>query len=214
MFRTKGQKRLRNASSDSPFNSCRTMRDIVNVVHNLNEQLEHHHGSFDPANVVSMSINHLIHFFVEQDAMHNGRNGMDFLNQFGQSIFNHAVSSLFGQEQVDEYNKCIDNRDVVSQIKKDLWKVYVEGVSRGEISVSFEAFANSKIAEITKANPILSAMAQGANNTQSIADFQKQLSDVNNVFMNNDEFEDDYYDDGEEEEPYDGYDVDDLFDEL
>ena len=201
MFRGKGKKAKVFLSRETPFANCKTMSDIVNVVHRLNDEVEKHHGSFDPANVISMSINHLIHFFVEQELLVKGGHGnIEILNQFGQSIFDRTVSSLFGQERVDDYNNSVDNRDVIGDIKKKLWDIYMKGVASGEIAVSFDAFAKDNLEKLTKANPILEAMAQGQKAARHNNDVAKPID--SSMFI-------DPWDDGT------GYDeeIDDEYDE-
>ena len=144
MFRSVTQKAKPNygVKSDSPFRGCATQESFVNVLDQLNGQLSSHY-QMDEAGIITMSINHLIHFFVEPVARHIG--GIEMLNEFGQSIFNRTIASLYGNDKVQAFNEKSNENILPSDIKAKLWAKYIDGCARGSINVGFDAFVADTI---------------------------------------------------------------------
>lgn len=82
-----------------PFSSCKTSGDIANVLRGISNEMARNNGiergvnGMDKYELVTMTINHLLHFFMEANGV-----PMQCLTKLGESTYNMSCNLLFGDE--------------------------------------------------------------------------------------------------------------------
>ena len=134
----------------NPFKHVSTFKNIVDTLVNLNNGIDGHHGRMMPpgmpgidhnSQVVSMTINHLIHFILECNVR-----SMETFNSVGQAVFNNTCNYLYGAEYTNEQNRIEEEqRQKVSTpegLRSTLWNLYMEASASG-YKGSFDDFMAS-----------------------------------------------------------------------
>lgn len=91
----------------NPFIGCKDVNAIERVLNELNHNIRSHMHSKRPegskldvdVELITMTINHLIHFFLEAQGM-----PMDVMNKIGQEVFDKTITKLYGSEFVEKAN--------------------------------------------------------------------------------------------------------------
>ena len=143
-------------SSDSPFANSSSTKDIVMTLEKITNDMAKSNGKkggikdLDRYEHVTMTINHLLHFFMESNGV-----SMQKLCSIGEEIYNLSCNKLFGDtledlERHDE-QEMHEIRDL-GQLKAKLFQEYVNEVQSGQISpsVSFDEYLRTHSDELNK----------------------------------------------------------------
>lgn len=140
-----GSKKSYSSYSDSPFMNSTSTNDVVKVLEKITNDMAKSNGKkggikdLDRYEHVTMTINHLLHFFMEANGV-----SMDKLCSMGEEIYNLSCNKLFGDEledlelQKEEATKNMDDM----QLKAKVFQDYVRDMKEGKISqhVSFDEY--------------------------------------------------------------------------
>lgn len=134
------------ASSDSPFAMSSSTNDVVMTLEKITNDMAKSNGmkrgikDLDKYEHVTMTINHLLHFFMEANGI-----SMQKLCSMGEEIYNLSCNKLFGDtledlEKQDEI-RTDEIRDI-GQLKAKMFQDYINGINTGVISqsVSFDSY--------------------------------------------------------------------------
>lgn len=134
-------------SSDNPFLNCSSNAEIANTLHTISDQMAVHNGNkkgisgLDRYEIVTMTINHLLHFFIEANGV-----PMEHLCQMGENIYSLSCNILFGDaiEDIEEQQRQQPEIKITSaaQLKAKLFSDFMNGINEGTISknMPFEEF--------------------------------------------------------------------------
>ena len=139
-------KRLINnaARSDSPFYTSTSTGDVIRSLVDITKKMLASNGKgsindVDRYEHVTMTINHLLHFFIEVSGV-----GMQTLCNLGEEIYALSCNKLFGDslEDIEEHDEKIEEMEDIGKIKAKLFQNYVNDLSSGKIShsVSFDQY--------------------------------------------------------------------------
>lgn len=134
-------------SCDSPFASAENNEDVIKILAKITAQMEGNDSelakrlSTDKYERITVTINHLLHFFMEANGV-----SMKNLCDMGEEIYCMSCKILYG----DDYEETIfreSKRDSMPNGIPDIVKEYVDGLRNGLIpeSVSIEQFARMRI---------------------------------------------------------------------
>ena len=132
--------------SDNPFSSLSSTDEVVKTLERITNDMAKGNGKkggikdLDKYEHVTMTINHLLHFFMEANGV-----SMDKLCSLGEEIYSLSCNKLFGdtiedlEKQEEEELKSIGD---AGQLKAKLFQDYIIGIQSGEIShkVSFDEY--------------------------------------------------------------------------
>lgn len=204
------QHRNRAANSDhSPFKGVNGANDVVKELCKLNANITGHRGMRLDANTeterITMTINHLIHFFLEGVI-----NDINTFNEIGQSVFDNVCSYLYGTEFVD--NAKASEQEMLAKaktpegIKEILWNVYLTS----GLNCSFDEFEAyyKRFSESGHFPDIQSTLGAMMGRLTCLGTTDDSAED------NGDEPYDEYEAEDDDDEPYDAFGLDDdEFDE-
>jgi len=141
-------------SIDSPFLSADSTAKVAEILKKITNDMAKSNGKkggvkdLDKYEHVTMTINHLLHFFMEANGV-----SMSKLCSMGEEIYNLSCNKLFGdtiedleKQQEDEMAGLTD----LGQIKAKMFQDYVKGISEGNIShsMSFDDYFKTRAGEI------------------------------------------------------------------
>ena len=124
--------------SDNPFSTLSTTEDVVKTLERITNDMAKGSGKkggikdLDKYEHVTMTINHLLHFFMEANGV-----AMDKLCSLGEEIYNLSCNKLFGdsiedlEKREEEEIKSIGD---IGQLKAKLFQDYIIGIQNGDIS--------------------------------------------------------------------------------
>ena len=136
---------IKNAArSDSPFYTSTSTGDVIRSLVDITKKMLASNGKgsindVDRYEHVTMTINHLLHFFIEVSGV-----GMQTLCNLGEEIYALSCNKLFGDslEDIEEHDENVEEMEDIGQIKAKLFQNYVNDLSNGKIShsVSFDQY--------------------------------------------------------------------------
>jgi hypothetical protein len=142
--------------SDCPFSTSTCTEDIVKTLEKITNEMARGNGKkggikdLDKYEHVTMTINHLLHFFMEANGV-----SMDKLCSLGEEIYSLSCNKLFGDtmEDLERHNEEeIKNISDLGQLKAKLFQNYIQGIQNGQIShkVSFDDYLKQHSDELKK----------------------------------------------------------------
>ena len=129
---------------DSPFSSCSSTVEVVKALERITNEMARSNEH------VTMTINHLLHFFVESNGV-----PMEKLCSMGEEIYNLSCHKLFGdtledlqQQEVVELNNIED----AGQLKAKLFQDYIREIQNGQLSrsITFDDYLRVHADEFNK----------------------------------------------------------------
>jgi len=134
------------ASSDSPFARSSSTNDVVATLEKITNDMAKSNGKkggikdLDRYEHVTMTINHLLHFFMEANGI-----SMQKLCSMGEEIYNLSCNKLFGDtlEDLEKQEEMhMDEIRDIGQLKAKMFQDYINGIQSGKISqsVSFDMY--------------------------------------------------------------------------
>ena len=149
----------RNTYSDNPFASASSTEDVISTLKRITNDMAKSNGKkggskdLDKYEVVTMAINHLLHFFMETNGI-----AMQKLCELGEEIYSMSCYKLFG-DTIEDINK--QNEDELSsiespdQLKAKLFQNFITDLQKGNIpsSMNFDEYVNEML-KYSKTNPI------------------------------------------------------------
>ena len=155
----KNQKR----SSDNPFSSASSSEQVINTLKRITNDMAKSNGKKGGANdldkyeVVTMAINHLLHFFMESNGV-----SMQRLCELGEEIYSMSCYKLFGDTMEDLEKQSEDELSSMTnldQIKAKLFQDFIVDLQQGKIpsSMNFDDYVKTKI-DSEKAKAISQSM--------------------------------------------------------
>ena len=148
-------RKKRGYDSSNPFSSSRNTNDIVRTLVDITNKMAISNGTkngikgLDNYEHVTITINHLLHFFLEKNGL-----SMDKLSSLGEMIYGLSCSTLFGDE-IDETNS-IENIEAKitspADLKHKLFCEYMVGIKCGSIdnSIKFEDYLKQHAKEFDR----------------------------------------------------------------
>jgi len=138
-------------ASDSPFLNSSSTEEVVDTLKDITNQMAKSNGKkggikdLDKYEHVTMTINHLLHFFMESNGI-----SMEKLCSMGEKIYNLSCNKLFGDEIGENNEDEMANIETQDQLRAKLFQDYVMAIERGEIkkTVTFQDYVNSHLSEI------------------------------------------------------------------
>lgn len=107
---------MRSGNDRNPFGQFRNINEMLNKVSDFTEkEYEHHKRTNDKYEKVTMMINHMIHFFLENGGVHPKRLGM-----LGQEIFDMSCYGMYGEDFLDDMERMQKTHPKVSS-NKEAW---------------------------------------------------------------------------------------------
>lgn len=141
---------------DSPFSYCSSTVEVVKALERITNEMARSNGKkggakdLDKYEHVTMTINHLLHFFVESNGV-----PMEKLCSMGEEIYNLSCHKLFGdtledlqQQEVVELNNIED----AGQLKAKLFQDYIREIQNGQLnrSITFDDYLRVHADEFNK----------------------------------------------------------------
>ena len=142
--------------NSSPFINNSSTLEVINTLEKITNDMSKNNGKkggikdLDKYEHVTMTINHLLHFFLEPTGM-----PMDKLCSIGEKIYNLSCNKLFGDtledlEKVQEEESAKAIKDG-GQLKAKLFHDYVIGRNNGTIgNITFEQYIKDHSKEFEK----------------------------------------------------------------
>ena len=154
------RKSMRPMSSDNPFINADSSEKVADTLRDITNSMAKSNGKrggikdLDKYEHVTMTINHLLHFFMEPNGI-----SMDKLCSMGEEIYGLSCNKLFGDtiEEIEKQQEVeMDKLSNLNEIKAKMFKDYVNGISSGKIShsVSFDDYFNNHIGDIANSKGI------------------------------------------------------------
>ena len=144
------------SSYDNPFTSCASTNDVIRTLVDITNKMTSN-SSIDKYEHVTMTINHLLHFFVEMNGV-----GMQKLCNLGEEIYALSCFHLFGDEieDIEEHEEKVEETEDIARLKAKIFQRYVNDISNGVIShtVTFDSYLKSELGKIKGLNGILDRM--------------------------------------------------------
>ena len=122
---------------DTPFSTASCVKDVVETLKRITNEMAKNNGNsngaadLDRYEHVTMTINHLLHFFLEVNGV-----SIDKLCSLGEEIYGNSCYKLFGddydslKEREEEEKAKIENEE---QKNAKLFQEYINGIKKGEI---------------------------------------------------------------------------------
>ena len=131
--------------SDGPFRDAKSTIDVVAILKRLTNEMTSKSGKtvLDKYEHVTMTINHLLHFFVECYGIK-----MDELCSMGEEIYNLSCNKLFGDTLEDlrkQSEEEINNITNPQMLTAKLFNEYVNGIKQGTLNhtMTFDEFVKT-----------------------------------------------------------------------
>ena len=159
-----------NSRSDNPFSTSTSTNDVIRSLSDITKKMllsngKGSVGDIDRYEHVTMTINHLLHFFIEVSGV-----GMQTLCNLGEEIYALSCNKLFGDsiEDIEEHDEKIEEMQDIGQIKAKLFQQYVNGLAEGKIghNVTFDDYVKSEMGKIKNLNDLDKKVF--ANNNQNV----------------------------------------------
>lgn len=127
------KRNCRPMQHDNPFATSSAIDDVVKVLSTITKDMNSHNGKkhIDRYEHVTMTINHLLHFFMEANGL-----SMDKLCRLGEEIYNLSCNKLFGDtlEDLEQYDEKPEEINDINQLKAKLFHDYINDVESGQLS--------------------------------------------------------------------------------
>ena len=138
-------------SADNPFSSASSTTQVVDTLRRITNDMAKSNGKrggvndLDKYEIVTMAINHLLHFFMETNGV-----SMQRLCELGEEIYSMSCFKLFGDTE-DDLEKQSENElssmTNSEQIRAKLFQEFVKDLQQGRISSSmnFDDYASMRL---------------------------------------------------------------------
>ena len=145
--------------SDNPFYASSSIEDVVRTLEKITNDMAKSNGKkggikdLDKYEHVTMTINHLLHFFMEANGV-----AMDKLCSLGEEIYGLSCNKLFGDTIEDlekQEEQEIKNITDGGQLKAKLFQDFIKGLQDGSIpnNMSFDDFFNANAERVMQKIP-------------------------------------------------------------
>lgn len=136
-------------SADNPFSKASSSDEVIKTLQRITDDMSKSNGhrggikDMDKYEHVTMTINHLLHFFMESNGI-----AMERLCELGQEIYNISCNKLFGDTledlQIQQDNDA--TRGMSNEDRAKLFEAFISGLQQGLIpsTMSFEEFVARK----------------------------------------------------------------------
>ena len=157
-------KQTSRISADNPFSSASSSEQVISTLRKITNDMAKSNGKkggvndLDKYEVVTMAINHLLHFFMESNGV-----SMQRLCELGEEIYGLSCNKLFGDTIEDlerQSEEELASMTDINKLKAKLFQDYIVDLQQGSIpsSTSFDEYMSNKInkdklKELTKAMP-------------------------------------------------------------
>ena len=146
-------------NSDNPFYASSSIEDVVKTLEKITNDMAKSNGKkggikdLDKYEHVTMTINHLLHFFMEANGV-----AMDKLCSLGEEIYGLSCNKLFGDTIEDlekQEEQEIKNITDGGQLKAKLFQDFIKGLQDGSIpnNMSFDDFFNANAERVMQKIP-------------------------------------------------------------
>ena len=146
-------------NSDNPFYASSSIEDVVKTLEKITNDMAKSNGKkggikdLDKYEHVTMTINHLLHFFMEANGV-----AMDKLCSLGEEIYGLSCNKLFGDTIEDlekQEEQEIKNITDGGQLKAKLFQDFIKGLQDGSIpnNMSFDDFFNANAERVIQKIP-------------------------------------------------------------
>ena len=143
-------KKQARLSSDNPFSKASSSNEVIKTLQKITDEMSRSNGhrggikDMDRYEHVTMTINHLLHFFMESNGI-----SMQRLCELGEKIYSISCNKLFGdtiedlEKQSQEEMNSISNNE---QLKAKLFQEFIKGLQNGSIpsSMNFDEYIRSR----------------------------------------------------------------------
>lgn len=158
---------------ETPFSTASCVKDVIETLKSITNEMAKSNGNsngaadLDRYEHVTMTINHLLHFFLEVNGV-----SIDKLCSLGEEIYGNSCYKLFGddydslKEREEEEKAKIKNEE---QVNAKLFQEYINGIKKGEISkkMTFDEFIHknkkSLFNKIDSCGQVLGKMPSSSN---------------------------------------------------
>ena len=130
---------------DCPFRDAASTNDVVKILKRLTKEMASKNGKkeLDKYEHVTMTINHLLHYFVECYGV-----GMEALCSMGEEIYNLSCNKLFGDTLEDirkQNDEELNNITSPQLLTAKLFNEYVNGIKQGTLNntMTFDEFVKT-----------------------------------------------------------------------
>lgn len=127
---------------DCPFRDAASTNDVVKILKRLTKEMTSKNGKkeLDKYEHVTMTINHLLHYFIECYGV-----GMEVLCSMGEEIYNLSCNKLFGDTLEDlrkQNDEELNNITSPQLLTAKLFNEYVNAIKNGNINraMTFDEF--------------------------------------------------------------------------
>lgn len=127
---------------DNPFNESSTINEAAKVLTNITDSMARSNGKkngingLDKYERVTMSINHLLHFFLESNGI-----SMDKLCKLGEKIYALSCNKLFG-DSLDDFEEDALESNFPDDVVKTFYLDFIKSIENGKLdkNTSFDEF--------------------------------------------------------------------------
>lgn len=144
-------KQTQNKRSDNPFSNSSSSDDVVKTLQKITNDMaksngkKHGSSDLDKYEIVTMAINHLLHFFMESNGV-----PMQKLCELGEEIYSMSCYKLFGdtmedlEKQSEDELSSLKNND---EIRAKLFQEFIVDLQRGVVpsSMNFDDYVKTKV---------------------------------------------------------------------
>ena len=144
-------KQTQNRRTDNPFSNSSSSDDVVKTLQKITNDMaksngkKHGASDLDKYEVVTMAINHLLHFFMESNGV-----PMQKLCELGEEIYSMSCYKLFGdtmedlEKQSEDELSSLKNSD---EIRAKLFQEFIVDLQRGVVpsSMNFDDYVKTKV---------------------------------------------------------------------
>ena len=157
-------KQTSRISADNPFSSASSSEQVISTLRKITNDMAKSNGKkggindLDKYEIVTMAINHLLHFFMESNGV-----SMQRLCELGEEIYGLSCNKLFGDTIEDlekQSEEELASMTDINRLKAKLFQDYIVDLQQGNIpsSTSFDDYVSkkidkTKIKELEKATP-------------------------------------------------------------
>ena len=154
---------------DTPFSCASSVKDVVDTLKRITNDMAKNNGNkngaadLDRYEHVTMTINHLLHFFLEVNGV-----SIDKLCSLGEEIYGNSCSKLFGDNIDDLKEREEEEKAKIENEEKDKAE-YINAIKKGEISkkMTFDEFIHehkkSLFNKINSCGQVLGKMPSSSN---------------------------------------------------
>lgn len=146
-------KKQLHTSSDNPFSKASSTYDVINTLQRITNDMSRNNGKngikdMDKYEHVTMTINHLLHFFMETNGV-----SMQRLCELGEEIYGMSCNKLFGDtiEDIQKQNEEeLNSIEDMNALKAKLFQDFIRDLQNGKVSSStnFDDYMASRMQEI------------------------------------------------------------------